>query len=166
MRKRRIIVLAVAVVAVLGGVIWWAVATRPPAVPDPVYGGHRLSYWVNRPQAEVGPAMDSNAVPYLAQVLKRRDGPSPNRRMRFWRGIPDWLKNQLGFATPAAEAKAASCQYLGNLGPTARPAIPDLIHVLRGDDYIVVRGTSAWALGTRQRSSPRRLGLPGRIAAG
>lgn len=39
MRKRRVVIVAVAIVAVLGGLIWWTLATRSPVVPDPAYAG-------------------------------------------------------------------------------------------------------------------------------
>lgn len=104
MRKRRIIILASVIAAVLGGTIWWA-ARRPPTVSEPIYGGLPLGYWLS-PNLLAGshntfnlfkviPSLDSNAVPYLVQVLKSRDGALRRAYNNLWTRLPGWLKKRL-----------------------------------------------------------------------
>jgi hypothetical protein len=152
MRLRRVIILAAAVVAVVVGVIWWKVATRLPAVPDPVYAGHPLSYWVRNPSsAEVfSPRqwLDSNAVPYLVQQLKsHHEGKWQTAYDRSWPQFPAWLKSWVPDPNAEAYARNQCCIYLGRLGPAARPAIPELIRLLRKEEYEAVRVCAAYALG-------------------
>jgi hypothetical protein len=84
MKKLRVILLATAVATALG-VIWWMVASRPPPVVDPVYAGRHLSYWLSpsvftgqnfaaRELSFIHSSLDSNAMPYLVQALRTRDG--------------------------------------------------------------------------------------------
>jgi hypothetical protein len=145
MRKRRVIILAAAVVSVLG-LIWWAVASRPPRPVDLVYDGHPLSYWVwtNVPPGDVG--LDSNAVPFLAYSLKS------NTRLRkayarLWPHLPAWLRPRLPIPMDPALVRVSCCILLASLGAKARPAIPELIRVLRVDDVNVNRAWAAMALG-------------------
>jgi hypothetical protein len=158
MSKPRVIILAVAVVAVLGGLIWWAVAKRPPAVPVPVYAGHPLSYWLT-PQAFAGvgganrfklvsSSLDSNAVAYLVQELRfHHDGTLQTAYDRFWPLLPAWLKLCVPDPTAETYARNQCCIYLGRLGAAGRPAVPELIRLLRKDEYEAVRLCAAYALG-------------------
>lgn len=172
MSKRRIITLALAIVAVLGGIIWWAVASRPPTVPDPVYGRFHLSEWLSvysyprRPGSNFDPdwgpfysSLDSNAVPYLVHALKAREGALHAAYDRFWPDFPNWLKQRLPDPDPESEATATMfcCIWLGDLKTAARPAIPELIRVLREDDDAVTRGEAAWALGCINNQDDRQV---------
>ena len=184
MRKRRVIILAMSLLAVLGGVIWWA--TCRPAVPDPVYAGHPLSYWLDRSSpsnplaSEAGiqslnNTLDSNAVPYLIHALKTQESLRSRLYRRVYLRLPaGWKRNlraptlnafvlggwggQLQIkngTTPifvpgpisAGDLRLESCVLLSWLGPDARPAIPQLILVLREDDFSMVRWCAALALG-------------------
>lgn len=79
MKKQRVILLPVAVTAVPGGMIWSALASQPPdpAVPDPVYAGHSLNYWLDPPAPsqvfQMDRLVDSDAIPYLVRALGKRD---------------------------------------------------------------------------------------------
>ena len=141
-------VLAVAAVAVLGGALLWAV-TRPPAVPDPVYNGHPVSYWV-RSQVTTDLVLDSNAVPYLVQRLKA-DGPLRKAYDRLWYHLPAWVHVRLPSPVDKDLVRQTSCILLGNLGTKAKPAIPDLIRLSR-EDYDMGRVMAALALGKIARS--------------
>ncbi len=185
MRKRRIIILATAVVAVLG-LIWLALSPRPPTVPDPVYDGHPLSFWLD-PSSGTNtkvrfPSLDSNAIPYLIQTLKKHDGAMRKAYDRLWPQLPGWLKGHLPtpftsnkiFLVSAGDAwreeymifpksgprssageRVNSCYCLGAMGAGARPAIPDLIHLAREDDEGEVRVTAVWALANMARADDK-----------
>jgi hypothetical protein len=147
MSKPRVIIQAVAVVAVLGGLIWWTVATRPPAVPDPVYAGHPVSFWVGVGVQNLPRSVDSNAVPYLLDALKRRDGPLRTAWINLWGHLPGWLTGRVARPISASEVRFNSCGILAALASHGRPAIPELIRILREDDDSRVRLNAASALG-------------------
>lgn len=162
MKKRRVIILATAVVTALG-VIWWMAASRPPAVVDPVYAGHHLSYWLSpsvftgqnfaaRELSFIHSSLDSNAVPYLVQALRTRDGTLRVAYERLWSHFPVWLRARVPYPASAAEVKRDSCFFLQGMGATARPAIQELTRVLRQDESEPVRNGALYALG--QIASP------------
>ena len=147
MRKRRVIILASAIVAMLG-LVWWALVGKTPPVPDPVYAGHRLSFWTDRTQYGFDPvvrSLDSNAVPYLVYALQRQDGPLRKAYRLCWEHMPRWLQSRA--ANPAVVRRMVSCFLLASLGKNARPAIPELIRNMRKDDDLAVRASAAEALG-------------------
>lgn len=158
MRKRRVILLAVAVIAVLGGAILWE-TIRPPAVPDPVYAGHPLSFWLDPTaagNASVAAAnfqlfqqsLDSNAVPYLVHALKTHHvGTLRTAYDRLYGHFPAWLKLHMPDPNEAALVRNQSCAYLSDEKSAARPAIPELIRELQGVDYPAIRASAAGALG-------------------
>lgn len=138
MRKRRVVILAVVVVAALVGWIWWAVATQPPSPLVMNAGNGNLQSPLS---------LDSNAVPYLVQGLKTRDSAFRSAYNRAWPHFPDWLKRSAPAPTSVASARYRCIWLLANLGTTARPAIPELVHVLREDDNANFRAAAASALG-------------------
>ncbi len=142
--------LAAAIVAALG-IVWWAVATRPPAVPDPVYAGLPLSYWVDPPVwagAGVVPELDSNAVPYFVQALRTRDSGLRKAYGYGWQHLPAGLRTRLPAPGNTADLKMITCACLAGLGASARPAIPELIRVMQEDTDDDTRCIAALALGT------------------
>jgi hypothetical protein len=147
-RKRSRIILVAAIVAALG-LICWAVSPHPPAVPDPVYAGHRLSYWV-RSEVRGDLVLDTNAVPYLVRGLKAA-GPARKAYNRLWYHLPAWLRPRLPNPMDADLVRQTSCILLGGLGTKAKPAIPDLIRLMR-EDYDAGRVMAALALGKIARS--------------
>jgi hypothetical protein len=72
MRKRFRSLLAVLLVAVVGGLAWQV--TRPR---EPVYQGKPLSYWLVRPARDPNfnalRALGTNAIPTLLQMLRAKD---------------------------------------------------------------------------------------------
>ena len=154
MRKRRVIILVAAFAAVVGGLIWWAVATEPP---DPVYAGHPLSYWFSPSRlggsnamsatTALEPWIDSNAVPRLVQVLKTRDGVTHMVYERVWPLFPSWLKRHAPDPSARWRTRCGVCSLLANMGYQARPAIPELVNLLREDNNLSVRMAAAEALG-------------------
>lgn len=148
MRNRRTNLLAAAIVAALGGVILWAM-TRPSPVPDPVYNGHPLSYWL-RSEIPNDLVLDSNAVPYLVRGLKP-DSPARKAYDRLWPHLPGWLRFHLPTPVGPGLVRESSCILLAHAGTNAKPAIPDLIRVMR-EENDMTRVMAALALGKIARS--------------
>jgi hypothetical protein len=157
MRNRGRIVLAVVAFAMVCGLAVWTLMDHHLSPPNLVYDGHPLSYWVRYvPLVTAGPTLelfprsiDSNAVPYLVQALKIRDGAFRRAYIRLWPHLPGWLQN---YSTNpkyanAWRVKADCCAYLRILGKKARPAIPELICLLKQDDDELIRAWAAQALG-------------------
>lgn len=93
------------------------------------------------------PPVDSNALPYLVNALKKRDGPLRSAYCSVWPLFPQWVTKRVPRPLPAADLRANACQFLRILRPGARAAIPELLHLLRDDDDFWVRGNAAAALG-------------------
>jgi hypothetical protein len=146
MRKRGRIVLAAVIFAVLGGLVWWVMMPRPP---DPFYNGHRLSYWVSGAPGGVWSdptPLDSNAVPYLVQALKSRDTALNIAYNRLWPHLPVWLRSQVWIPNHGAGRRFVSCRLLIKMGASARPAIPELLRILKEDNESPVRVMATDAL--------------------
>jgi hypothetical protein len=154
MTKRGRITLAMAILAlaVSAGTVWFISASGPP---DPIYGDHRLSYWVSTVPSGTwwGPTgLDSNAVPYLIQTLSARDGPLRQAYIHLYRHSPSWIQRRIDNPMPAAGRKSVAALFLGQIGPAARPAIPELIRLINSNEKAGVRGIAIHALsqiGTR-----------------
>jgi hypothetical protein len=158
--KRGRIILAAVFLAVTGGLVWWLLTPLQPGPPDLVYDGHPLSYWVNPPGEngvfkygqpsviKIGiqtsssttsstyiflKSLDSNAVPFLVESLKRQRGGLRRVYNGFWRRAPSWLQNHLP-APKHAWIRDNTFFFLQTLGVSARPAIPELIRILREED--------------------------------
>ncbi len=149
MRKRNVITLAAAIVAVLG-LMWCGVASQPP---DPVYGGRPLSYWAD-PSAWTSiwvkfppPPLDSNALPYLVDALKKKDGPLRRSYNDLWPHLPGWMQEHLPIPRYLSNVRWESCHLLSTFGVRAQSAIPELRRMLREDEYWQVRLAAAFALG-------------------
>jgi len=154
MRKRGGLILATAITVIAGGLIWWASSSRPPVPVDPVYDGYPLSQWLDHSAfgpVELSsyhyPSVDSNAVPFLVQTLKR-NGPLRRAYKGLWARLPFWWQNHMPDPMPRRDVRADSCMLLGRLGAAARPAIPELIRLLRDDEDRFVRLFAAYSLGS------------------
>jgi hypothetical protein len=129
-KRSRVILSTVAVLAVLGLTVWLVLPSGPP---DPVYGGHRLSFYLS----VIAPSqdwlntrlLDSNAVPYLIHTLKQHDSSVRRAYIRAYPRLPAWLSSPLGYPVSATRRKFIACDLLGSMGATARPAIQELIHL-------------------------------------
>jgi HEAT repeat protein len=98
---------------------------------EPQHKGKPISYWVNQPHQysevrEIGAA----AVPYLIGGLRTRDS--------WWRTacnelrsvLPAALRKRVPAYEPTVEIRIRAAQYLGQLGPDAKPAVADLVKLL------------------------------------
>ena len=93
------------------------------------------------------PSVDSNAVPYLVQALNSKDGRLRKTYQKLWDHLPGWLQNRVPFPEYAGNVRYRACWILGFLGAKARPAIPELVRILRQDDDENVRMVAAYSLG-------------------
>ena len=128
--RRRIILSSAAVVLALLVVTIWIASPSGP--PDPVYGGHRLSWWVSDAQAAkspqiLPPGIDSNAIPYLLQTLKTADSGFHKAYLHLYPNLPTSVRNRLAQPLTAVQRKFFALLFLSSMGPTARPAIPQLV---------------------------------------
>ncbi len=146
-KRNRIILWSAALLAVLGVTVWLICPSGPS---DPVYGGHRLSFYLSvLPPSQDWldtRLLDSNAIPYLVHTLKQHDGSIRRAYIRVYPRLPTWLSSRLGYPTPAVRRKFYACGFLGSMGATARPAIPDLIRLVGSNEETLVRVSAIQAL--------------------
>ena len=147
------------IVAALGAVMWLVLCPR-----EPIYDGKPINYWINHPHTEhpfmnpgtkrfnsgevYFPKVDSNAVPFLIRALNRRDGRfNKAYRTLYYKMYPS-MRRLLPSPKPAdAETdeliRLVAVVVLGRIGSDAKPAIPELIHVLKTDESDFVRTYAA-----------------------
>jgi HEAT repeat protein len=126
---------------------------------EPRYGGKPISYWIDR-SGLIGeatdepvfdwmrfPKLDSNAVPFLAQALRRGDERSGPAYRNLWRRSPFWLQGLLPRSLQGSYVRLYAVIELVNLGKDAKPAIPALVRALKGNGDPNVREYAALALG-------------------
>jgi HEAT repeat protein len=104
---------------------------------EPQHKGKPISYWLSRPQQyseirEIGPT----AVPYLIGALRTRDtwGRTFCNKLRSL--LPAELRKRLPHYESAVEVRIRAAQYLGKLGPEAKPALADLVKRLGNQSSI------------------------------
>jgi hypothetical protein len=148
-KKRGRILYGALLAAVLGGLAWVVLRVpEPPGPPEPVYDGHPLGLWVAGFQGPTGPPkFDSNAIPYLVWTLKRHDGPLRRAANAVLDELPPQMQSGAFLPQFAWVRRFNACQFLNQMGATARPAIPELLRVLAGDEQPAVRAVAAGALG-------------------
>ena len=143
--KKRLIWIGVLAAVLAAGAVWLLLVAVPPQPRDLVYGGQRLSWWLTNssiPQ-NILQQIDSNAAPYLTQVLARRNA--------WWRKIytnlPATLKNRIPppFSTPYTASRAA--WLLSRTGPGSPQTVRALIHAAQKDEDIQARVSAIDALG-------------------
>jgi hypothetical protein len=136
-RIRRRILIAAVVAIVLAGLAFFFL--RGPR--EPIYEGKPLSHWLNKgPHSRFqiddlsAPSVhpvDTNALPFLLVALKRTDDPLHKLYETFWNTSPLWLSRRLSQPTPASVLHYNAANMLSQLGDSARPAIPDLVEILK-----------------------------------
>src|ERR1043166_198291 len=150
MTKRSILVLALALVIVVGAAAWQVHSSR-----EPVYEGRRLSVWLeefnktggtrdsNRKAREAIRQIGTNAIPILLATLRCEDS-------RFKLTLVAWTRKLPLFRssfTSAQQRRIRAFLALDALGSAATPAVPELISLLKATDY-QIRDLSAQALGS------------------
>jgi HEAT repeat protein len=152
-RGRAVILIAACGVTLLAALAW-TLLHGPAFVPEPVYQGKPLSYWLrgyegsyrgnnmpNQPtRADADAAIldaGTNAIPTLLRMLRAND--SPLRRKIF-----AWAMNMRVFSHHeyAASLNMQAGQGLEKLGPLAGSAVPELIKIL---DQTNSSGSQCWA---------------------
>src|SRR5947209_2980083 len=160
MTKRSILVLAFALVTVVGAVAWQVLSYR-----EPVYEGRRLSVWLEefnktggtrdstRKAREAIRQIGTNALPILLATLRSEDS-------GFKLTLVTWTRKLTFFRpsfNPAQQRRLCAFFALDALGPTATPAVPELISLLKSKDY-QIRDLTAQALGSIR--APENLVVP------
>lgn len=163
--KRRKHILLFGLVAVLLGSLSLVVAfSRRPA--DPVYEGQPLSKWVadySSRSATLGSKMwdrraireiGTNGLPLLLKMLKRRDSVIETK-LKYWINQQSFLHTHLTFAY---EYRYGALGALRVLGPTAKPASPAVVELLR-DDYWLVSQVATNAIKSIDPEAAARAGI-------
>ncbi len=109
---------------------WDGIVTRNPVLPFPVYP----------------PGLDSNALPYLIAALKRKDSASGQIYSWLYLKCPPSVSARLPNPLYASVVRERATDFLGKLGPAAKPAVPALIDALRSDKEWMIRAQAANAL--------------------
>jgi hypothetical protein len=155
-KKSRILLVALVVVVMIG--LAWVLVPSGPA--DQVYEGHPVSYWLRNGRSGTAISvaslpfiagyanvrLDSNAVPFLAKALQRRDGSMQFVYANVWARMPAGLRKYLPTPVAAAKVRVNAEALLDQMEGEARDAIPALILTLRGDEDEHVRAYAAIAL--------------------
>jgi hypothetical protein len=102
MKRRNLLLIGLPAVILPIGLAALVLRPHSPKVPDPVYDRHPISYWVDpsfwpkiggdvmTPHPAAG-SLDTNALPYLIQALKQRDGVVRTAYNQLWPHLPGWL---------------------------------------------------------------------------
>jgi hypothetical protein len=148
MRKRFWILLALLLVAVLGGAAWQVMRES-----EPVYKGKPLSFWIHSLGNGEGDmvkenwrGLGSNAVPILILALGKRDGIDQDLYAKLWSHLPGWVKRRLSPPVHAVVMRENAIDMLNVLDKDAKPAIPALIRILRRDKHEALRAKAVWCL--------------------
>jgi hypothetical protein len=111
-----------------------------------VYEGKSLSYWVRHPlvystgqirgdpEDYVRLGIDSNAIPFLAECLRRPEGLVHGIYARTRDKLPAQARDWLPDPDEAAWVRRTSMVMLGSLGPAARGVVPELIRAAKEDN--------------------------------
>jgi hypothetical protein len=149
MKVRLYLVLGILLVAAVGGLLWWA-PWEARQVPEPVYDGKPLSYWLtNQMSVQMQKEIigDSNAVPFLIKAVKQDKwfGAAYYRKW-LWPKLPPVIQRHLAKDAGNPVARHNATIYLGNRHE--KQAIPALVRAVKEDGVASVRATAAWSLGT------------------
>ena len=146
MKRRTRILFVSLLVATLGAFAWFVLRNS-----EPVYQGKSLTFWLRQevdnrgddPEAGTAiRAMGADAIPTLLQMLRTKDtgvrGGLMNLSEKF-----DWFPIRLSKAEDLQDMAAFGFMALG---PSARPAVKDLLRCLRDSDPRT-RSYAAFCLG-------------------
>jgi HEAT repeat protein len=147
--KRWPVVGGVLLVAALGWAAWQTL--RQPR--EPIYEGETLSYWLSRnaytpTHFRQSVLSDSNVVPFLVTALTRDAPAIASAYRKGFSNLPEWIERLLPAPSrDYARVRRGAAAYLRELGPVAKPAIPDLIRTLKEHATRDARSCAAMALG-------------------
>jgi len=136
-KRRRIVTLLVCVVL---AVLAMAVFTPPR---EPSYGGRTLSQWLeicrsagvgrvpleqSENAADAVRAIGTNALPFLVQWIRYEPNPGQQKLRRKFTAI-GWIRDAIALGRDVNRSSSAKIGFM-ILGPTARPAVPELIRII------------------------------------
>jgi hypothetical protein len=133
MSARQKILASLVPLAALGGVVWelWR-----PRIPDPIYQGKTLSYWVARygtewekPNAAVCQA-GTNAIPLLLLLLRTHDSPLKHKLIELGK-MQDYV--QWPFVSHARRYYYGALCGFEALGTNGQEAVPTLLQIYQLD---------------------------------
>jgi len=134
-KKKTLIILAAVLVAVVVVVIW-------PEEREPEYQGKKLSEWLEfyfpdklgyQEAIAAIQHMGTNALPYLLRAITYQRSPSRKGMITAVQKMPiAMVRHRLeALAKGTGEHRAFTAQFgFRALGPVARPAVPELTHLL------------------------------------
>lgn len=136
-RLKRILIATAIGLVILAGCIWGLTRLLDEGVPR--YQGRLLTTWIDLANSQDPAAsaaarlvLNTNIIPQLTRTMFQDTNDS---RLRL--AVIDQLINLPGvqiYFTTADTRRAGAAAALGQLGPLANTAIPDLIKVLKGSD--------------------------------
>jgi HEAT repeat protein len=147
MTPRRKILVSVLLLAVTGAVTW---QFYRPRIPDPIFEGRHLSYWIGRSagtesltaQAAVR-AAGTNAIPMLLRYMRAHDSPL-ERQLISLLGALRFVK--FPFVSDRARHEQALAGF-DVLGAAGESAVPDLIRIYNMNLSLESRATVIRAFG-------------------
>jgi HEAT repeats len=153
-RKRRKLLLTALIAVAIFGLAWFFLHTR-----EPVIQGKPVSVWVNglyvslekdstgtaKHSDDISPvtarqvlkSLGSNAVPYLVEVLNRKEGRFQEKYRNVWFRLPAYAQRIFPRPVNPLALQFGILQFLSEIGENARPAIPALINLLKSDNESV-----------------------------
>lgn len=148
-RVRRILLASAIGLALCAGALWVLIRALDEGAPR--YQGQPLAYWVERVNSldlaasnQACVILHTTVIPQLVETMFHDTSDS-----RFRLALIDQLNTLPGvqiYSPVAAGRRVAAVQALGQIGPQAKGALPDLIKVLKGNDR-APRPAAALALG-------------------
>jgi HEAT repeat protein len=148
MKNRLYLVGGALLVAAVCWAGWRALGPLPPEVPEPVYDGKPLGYWLtDGSYLPPGLTNDSNAVPFLIRAVRTDSwfGATIYRK-QVWPKLPASIQKRLP-PPPVGNplnTRLHAVEVLGRMGAMAKPAVPALIRVLKEDDNYYIRCNAAF----------------------
>jgi hypothetical protein len=155
MTARKKILASLVVIAVLGGVAWQIFQSR---IPDPIYQGKHLSYWLAHPPAPVmgpGDSIDNeevdetavrhigtNAIPLLVTYMSAHDSRIKTETIKLMRSQHFVKFGKLFTDEDRHSQAAAGFEVLGSMD-LGQSAVPELMRIyklnlsLRSQTYVV-----------------------------
>jgi hypothetical protein len=151
--SRKLIVIA-GVLFLLAGIVAGIVVGH---YHEPVYQGKQLSWWLdqtsNRARGDLFRDIGTNALPDLIQMLRSKDWPY-RQQVVAWARRHELLKSVLKFGLSADETKSRTLTILAELGPPARPALPEVVSLLTNKSFRyknpAIRAVSGMALSDQE----------------